>query len=254
MRKILILLSVFVINQSAFANVPSEMDAIRAALESRNDFVSALKTRDFTAITHQAFDVAIRELAQQLREEHHDDLLADDLLMRWTQSSANFAGEIASMLGKKELGDHDPLFPWIQDFLNNLGDKYGTIIFSLPIVQNIVMLNYAIPVVFSPHGTWQTAEANNRIEYRKHFIPFANIVTYYVSLYGCKYVLAQQGVTTGVKQLCTKAATKLQHVMGRYIAPVVSDWIFKSGNQSLEIGADRLRYTTAEELQQAIQN
>lgn len=254
MRKILILLSAFVLNQHAFAATATETDAVRAALESRDQFVNALKNRDFTELARQGFDVAIRELAQQLRDEHQDNVMADDLLNRWTQSSANFEAQLAFMTGKRDVGDHAPLFPWIQEFLNTMGDKYGTIIFSLPIVQNIVMLNYTIPVVFNPHGAWQEEGANNRVEYRKHFIPFANLVTYYVSLYGCKYVLAHQGVTTGANQLCTKAATKLQFVMGRYIAPLVSDWIFKSNNQSIEIGSDRLRYTTAEQLQQAIQH
>lgn len=253
MRVFLILLSVFVLNQKSFANPVTETDAVRAALESRNEFVNAIKTRDFTAITHHAFDLAIQELAQQLRDDHQDDLLADDLLNRWNQSSGNFSGEIAALLDRKDLGDHDPLFSWIQDFLKKTADKYGTIIYSLPIVQNIVMLNFAIPVVFAPHGAWQVSGVDSRIEYRKHFIPFANLVTYYVSLYGCKYALAHAGMTTGAKQLCTKAATKLEFVMGRYIAPMVSDWIFRSGTQSLEIGADRLRYTTAEELQSAIQ-
>ncbi|MCW3101365.1 MAG: hypothetical protein JWL77_6983 [Chthonomonadaceae bacterium] len=255
MRTILILLSVLVFNQHSFAQSATEMDAVQAALDSRNDFVNALENKDFTALTHKGFDLAIRELAQQLRDEHQDNVMADDLLNQWTQSSANFAAEIEFRLGQKDLGDHAPLFPWIQDFLKKMADKYGTIIYSIPLVQNIQMINLAIPVVFAPRSTsWQVVGVDSRIEYRKHFIPFANLITYYVSLYGCKYILAHNGVTQGANQLCTKAAEKLKFVMGRYIAPVVSDWIFKQSNQSIQIGADRLRYTTAEELQHAIQH
>jgi hypothetical protein len=92
-----------------------------------------------------------------------------------------------------------------------------------------------------------------RIEYRKHFIPFANIVTYYVTLVGCQYVADRQGQPE-LKKVCKPVAEKLQLAMGRYVAPVVSDWIFNASNQSLQIGANRLKYNTVDDLRRAIQN
>jgi len=230
-----------------------ELDAMQAALDARNDFVTALQNKDFTEITHQAFGNAIATAVQDLRDRS-DYAMANELQNRW--QSSDFVGALfAAQL--HDLGDHAPLFPWLDDFFNKMSSKYGTIIFNLPYVKDLRTLNFAIPVVFAPTGKgWEQDGIDARIEYRKHFIPFANIITYYVSLFGCDYVATKQGQPE-LKKLCSKAAEKLEFVMGRYIAPVVSDWIFKAANRgsndSLQLSSDRLRYQTADELRKAIQ-
>jgi hypothetical protein len=57
-----------------------------------------------------------------------------------------------------------------------------------------------------------------------------------------------------LKKVCKPVAEKLEFAMGRYIAPVVSDWIYNAGNQNLQIGKSRLKYNTVEDLRRAIQN
>ena len=251
MKTLLVLLSVFAIQNVSVAQTSGEELAMQGALDARNEFVTALTNKDFTAITHHGFDVAIRELAQTLIDEQHDQALSDELLAQWTQSSLNF--EALVFASTFDLGDHAPLFQWIEDFLQKTSMKYGTVIYMLPIVKNIETMNFAIPVVFKPQGSWQVNGANNRVEYRKHFIPFANLITYYVALYGCNYIVHREAAPQ-LKKLCKPAAEKLRFVMGRYIAPMVSDWIFKAGNRNIQIGPSRLRYNTAEELAQAIQH
>jgi hypothetical protein len=255
MRTILILLSVFTIHSASFAQSLDDSAAIQAAIDARNEFVQALLKKDFTSFAHQSFDVAIHEFAQQIRDEQNDAVLADELLAKWNQSSMSF--NRALTMQAMDIGDHSPLFPWINDFLGKMSSKYGTIILTLPIVKDILMVNYALPVVFSPRGTWQTdgqvEDVDNRIEYRKHFIPFANFVTYYTALIGCNYIVQHQGQTQ-LKKVCKPAAEKLRFVMGRYIAAPISDWIFKASNHSLQISSDRLKYNTVDELRRAIQN
>jgi hypothetical protein len=254
MRMILIVLAALSCSQYSQATTQAPEDlAIQASLDARNDFVTALKTKDFEGMTHQGFDAAIQELAQQIRTDHQDDVMANELLAQWNQTSASFSNLLAARLANKDLGDHDPLFPWLNDFIGQLATKYGTLIYSLPIIQDIQMLNFAIPVVFNPQGNWQMVGVDNRIEYRKHFIPFANLVTYYVTLYGCQYVLHQHGADQ-LKKVCSKAADKLKFVMGRYIAPVVSDWIYNASNHAAPITDSQLRYNTVDDLRQAIQD
>jgi hypothetical protein len=173
--------------------------------------------------------------------------MAQQLQDLWNQHE-----DLFYTLAFKDLGDHAPLFTWVEDFLGQMASKYGAVIYKLPIVSDIRMLNFAIPVVFNPHGSWQTTGVDSRIEYRKHFIPFANLVTYYAANYGCIYAAKKYGVPQA-KQLCGKVAEKLKFAMGRYIAPVVSDWIFKASNRSLTIGNDRLHFVTPEDLAKAIQ-
>jgi hypothetical protein len=256
MRTILILLSVFVIQSTSFAQSYYDDSAeIQAAIDARNSFVNALLNKDYMSFAHQGFDIAVNQLADQLRTENNDPVMADELLANWSRSSVNFSRALT--MSALELGDHSPLFPWVNQFLGKMSNKYGTIIYTLPIVKDIMMVNYALPVVFAPRGAWQTdgqvEEVDNRIEYRKHFIPFANFVTYYTALIACNYVAQRQG-QPDLKKVCKPAAQKLQFVMGRYIAAPVSDWIFNAANQSMQIGADRLKYNNVDELRRAIQN
>ncbi len=232
----------------------NDSDALQAAIDARNAFVRDLLNRDFTASAHRGMDLAIREFARQIREEQGDVRMSRELLSQWEQSSVGFYRAVS--LSPNDLGDHDPLFPWINEFLGKMSSKYGTIIYSLPIVKDILMVNYALPVVFKPRGGWQTdgrvEDVDNRIEYRKHFIPFANFVTYYTALISCNVVAQRQGAPQ-LKRLCGKAAEQLRFVMGRYIAPRVSDWIFRAANDRLYLGEESLRLNSVEQLRRAIQ-
>jgi hypothetical protein len=255
MRVILILLSVVMLQSTSRAQFIDDSPAIQAAINLRNDFVKALEKKDFVPFAHRGMDGAIRMLADHVREAKGDAEMSARLLRLWEESSIVFQSILSSKV--LDLGDHEPLFPWINDYLGEMADKYGTIIYTLPIVKDVQMINYALPVVFQPKGAWQTDSASQgldlRVEYRKHFIPFANLVTYYVTLIGCQIVADRQGQPE-MRKVCKPAAEKLQFAMGRYIAPVVSDWIFNASNQSIQIGANRLKYNTVEDLRRAIRN
>jgi hypothetical protein len=255
MRVILILLSVVLLQSTSKAQFIDDSPAMQAAIDLRNDFVKALEKKDFIPFAHQGMDAAIRMLADQVRDVQGDAEMSERLLRNWEASSATFDSILSSKV--LDLGDHTPLFPWINDYLGEMAAKYGTIIYTLPLVKDIQMINYALPVVFQPKGAWQTDSASQgldlRVEYRKHFIPFANFVTYYVTLIGCQIVADRQGQPE-LKKVCKPAAEKLQFAMGRYVAPFVSDWIFNASNQSIQIGPNRLRYNTVEDLRRAIRN
>ncbi|MBS1959120.1 MAG: hypothetical protein JST80_06605 [Bdellovibrionales bacterium] len=246
---------VCILNFNQTANAQSSANqqrlAAQAALDARNEFVSALQKKDFTALAHAGFDHAVREAAEKLRET--DVAAADELIQKWEsdEGSLNFENAMM-MLQFNDLGDHAPLFAWLETYINKLGDKFGALILNLPIIKTVRTLNFAIPVVFRPNGEWQVAGVDNRIEYRKHFIPFANIITYYVSLYACKAIIIKQGWPSQLNQLCSKAADKLEFVMGRYIAAPISDFIYKAAHRSRAhapvFGRSQLQYETGEDL------
>lgn len=258
MGTILIALSFLAIQTTyaapAITSQTAEHESMQAALDARNEFVSALKNREYSEIVHQGFDVAIQELAEQLRADFNDQALANELISNWEVTSPRFAGALT--MRTIDLGDHAPLFPWIDQFLKRASDRLGTIIYTLQIVKDIQTLNYALPIVFAPRGAWQTdgavEDVDLRIEYRKHFIPFANLVTYYVTFYRCQYASKKAGLN--LTKICKLAAERLEFAMGRYLAPLISDWIFKSANRPLSINSARLRYTTVDELRRSIQN
>ena len=224
-----------------------ELIALQAAIDVRDQFITALEKKDFTEMTHNSMANAVEMLAQDLRKTYSDEKMANKLENVWSQNESMF---FASNLD--ELGDHSPLIPKLEEFLTSLADKYGTIILTLPVVTDIRTLNFAIPVVFHPKGNWQSPELDNRIEYRKHFIPFANIVTFYGTLAACNY-FATKSQQPDLKKVCKPAAEKLKFAMGRYIAPPMSDWIFKQTNKSYTVSTSARQYNTAQELLAALQ-
>ncbi len=253
MRATLVLFaSVLFISSGASAQAVDDSPALQAAIDVRNQFVEALEQKNFVSFGQKGMDGAIRSLADQIRAEFGDRALADELLSRWQGSSFLTALSAAKA---QDLGDHAPLFAWLDQYLAKMAARFGTIIYTLPIVKNLLMLNYAIPVVFHPGGAWRTDAASQgldlRIEYRKHFIPFAKVVTYYVTFYACQIIAQRQG-QSDLKKVCKPAADRLEFAMGRYVAPTVSDWIFRASRQSLEIGPRELKYNTVDELREAI--
>jgi hypothetical protein len=111
-------------------------------------------------------------------------------------------------------------------------------------------MNYALSVVFKPNGIWRNHTDYDRIEYRKHFIPFADTATYWISLEVCKHYAMQY------KKFCDRGAGILEHVMGRYVAPRISDAVFKlathhqsGGEVSVmpEQPADEINYSSFED-------
>ena len=247
MKLILTLALLLSWNTNAHASTASvELEGIQAALDARNEFVQALQDKKFFKIAHDGLERAIKTAVEDLKKNKHDDAMAQELWSKWEASQARFFA-IATL---EDLGDHEPLLPWLEAFFQKMANKYGDIIFKLPYVQDLRDLNFAIPVTFQPHGKWQKAGENNRVEYRKHFIPFANIVTYYVALYSCNAVVVSKGMPN-LKKLCGWAAKKLRWAMGRYIAPAIADYIFKETNR-IEISKEMLHYMTAEQLRAAI--
>lgn len=238
-----------------------ERIAMQAAIGARNEFVRALINRDYVDLARAGFDHAVKDLAAQLVEQGKI-AESQELMQKWghdggvSQFQMAFMFQTESLLSKDDLGDHAPLFAWLEQYLVKLENKYGSIITKLPIIANIRMVNFALPVVFTPGSSrWQLASQDNRIEYRKHFIPFVNLVTYYGSLYACN-VIAAKSQYPQLKKLCKKAATKLQFAMGRYVAPHISDFIYKVANRKRTkapvFTRDQLRYENGDQLSSEI--
>jgi hypothetical protein len=208
-------------NQSP--NLLDQLRVVGAALKANDQFISNIEAGNFAEATEQGMSGAIQTLASEFNALGLSDL-ADELLNRYENDRSILFSNL------KDLGDHAPLFPWLQDIIRQAEERTGTTIYNIPIVKDIVTLNFAIPVVFKPNGIWRDAQDDDRIEYRKHFIPFANIVTFYGVQLACNYFVQQQQMPD-MKRICKPLAEKLQFVMGRYIAPPLSDWVFKTATQ-----------------------
>lgn len=238
-------------SQTTASSWRAERAALSASIQARNAWIVSLLNGNALDTTRIGFNEAVQALIQDLARQGKT-LEAQELSERWGRDGGAAQFEMAFSFGFDDLGDHAPLFTWLEAYIVKLEDKFGAIISRLPVVQNIRMMNFAIPVVFAPASSrWQIAHQDNRIEYRKHFIPFANLITYYVANYACNLVVVKSG-NTQLKRICKPAAEKLQFAMGRYVAPHISDFIFKVANrkatQRPSFGREHLRYETSEDL------
>lgn len=240
------------------AGSSAERAAMQAAINARNNFVRALLEGNYLEVTRQAFDHAVKDLADQLENDYHKVAEAQELRQEWGNDGgvSQFMMAFAMKLGYDDLGDHAPLFVWLEQYFVKLEDKYGGLISKIGIIATVRQMNFALPVVFTPAShRWQLKGQDNRIEYRKHFIPFANLVTYYGSLIACNVVTVKSGHAE-FKRFCKPAAEKLQFAMGRYIAPKVSDFIYNLANRRKTrkpvFNREQYRYENADDLSHAI--
>jgi hypothetical protein len=164
--------------------------------------------------------ILVPEGIQELRNAG-DNAAADQFEQEW---NTVILPSLNRTMNPMELGDHDPLSPWLAKFYQTLMTDTHGLIKSIRSISDINTANYALGVVLFPNGKWRTNTDYDRIEYRKHFIPFADIATYWISLEACNYYTAKYAAP--LKQVCSYAADKLDFYMGRYVAPVLSDEVF----------------------------
>jgi hypothetical protein len=209
---------------SANASVSGDAhQGLQAAYDQDTDVVTDLVNGDYTDAAQAGMNVIVAEGIQELRDSD-EGVLADQLQTEWANQFIGYF--LSSHLSTFELGDHDPLSPWLTNFYNILFTKTKGLVRSIRLIDDVEKMNFALNVVFHPVGNWRANVSYDadRVEYRKHFIPMSNIITYWVTLETCKHYASSYG------QLCGDGATELEKLMGRYIAPRVSDYVFAQAN------------------------
>lgn len=214
-------------------NSPAEQKyrASEEALKGPISFVWSFETGFWQNVSMKVLNLMVQEgitnlqtvgeidLSQQMQKEWQG-VYADTLTSLGDASSGEF--------GALDLGDHPPLFQWLTNYVDILNAKTRGIAGKIQLISDLTTMNYALPIVFSPRGAWTKDYGTTAwVEYRLHFIPFANVITYWGSYEGCKYESAKY---PGLSNVCDPLAGKLQFYMGRYIAPVISDYVFKEAN------------------------
>jgi hypothetical protein len=201
---------------SAPANAASSEDihnGLQAAYDANSAVVADFTNGVVAASAQNGLNVMVARGIAILREIGETQA-ADQFESEWNNQFSHY-------LISHELGDHDPLSPWLANYYNVLSAKTDGVLKAFQLVQDINTMNYALGVVLRPNGAWRTHTDYDRIEYRKHFIPMADILTYWSSLELCKHYVKGMG-----KQFCGKGATELETLMGRYVAPKMSDYVW----------------------------
>lgn len=166
-----------------------------------------------------------------LRSQGHDDL-ADEIQTEYMLFYSGAATR--QVLGMKEIGDHPPLSEWLKDVHNKIHDALGDFLCKYFHFHDIMILNYGLPVVFSP-------KQYKLKDYLDHFAGHqiwgwfwehhgvAGVVTYWVVNGACIGVTYGLGVVTFV---CGPIASLAENVMDKSIAPPVGERIWKRAQEN----------------------
>lgn len=131
----------------------------------------------------------------------------------------------------KDIGDHEPLSQWLADKYQQLLDLLGPTVMVMLHLDDIWIVNYAIPVVLL-----RVPEFISKDEYRLHFAGsvshggLAGVITYWSIFFGCEFATAGSGWIF----ICTPAGAAGEHIMQHRIAPGLSDRIYDRITQNLE--------------------
>jgi hypothetical protein len=170
-----------------------------------------------------ALDAIIGTAVQNLRKEgFHED--ARQIQSEWSQTySLYFFSSYMVM----DLGDHAPLVPWLAKVMNKIEKKIGRPIMQRTRIYDLKVINYGIPVTFTPGGERKTGLAWGQTEYGKHFIPLAGVVTYWTSRIACKQLAANQPI---VSMFCKTIAGIAEKIVVKRVAPRMSSSIYMQAN------------------------
>lgn len=148
--------------------------------------------------------------------------LRSDALRLQKEYQAIVQGKIISSW---DLGDHEPWSQWLVKFYNELETLLGHDLCVRLHLDDIWEINYAVPVVFHPKDPrWDI------IEYRKHFVPLAGSISYWVSYIACEAITYGAGM---VFLICTPIGDICEGMMTDYIAPDLSDYVYNRANGGL---------------------
>ena len=182
----------------------------------------------------QLTDLAIENMLSTasvfMRAEGHHDV-ADEIE---TEYRLYYRGSVTALaLGIKEIGDHPPLSQWLESVHKKIHDTIGDFLCKQIHIHDIWILNYSIPVVFSP-------EAYTQKDYLDHFAGhliwgwfwehhgFAGVVTYWVVNGVCIGATYGLGIVTFV---CGPIASFAENVMDKRIAPGMGVRIWERAQQ-----------------------
>ena len=127
----------------------------------------------------------------------------------YTTADNMFSEFVTMSSATAKLGDHEPLSRWIDDWYIVIEFIVGKRTMELLHLDDIQIMNYAIPVVFDPcNEDW------DEDEYLEHYVPFAGTVTYWTVFGACTAVTFGGGWWI----VCQPAATASETIMIEFFA------------------------------------
>jgi hypothetical protein len=117
----------------------------------------------------------------------------------------------------EDLGDHDPLSKWLSATYNVIHGVLGAKRMAQLHLDDIFVINYALPVVISPQHDW------GRMEYALHFIPFTGVVVFWAGMNACMDALAGR---RGAFVFCERINSTMKRAAMSGVAPKLAGFIY----------------------------
>jgi hypothetical protein len=212
MKKIIIALFLFASCGSAIAGDSYNSSNDRASFQRDMEDPSQVGMAERTDM---ALESIIELAAWKLRREGYD-ADADRIEFNWAYRYKGFLPDYARAVarGQKEnIGDYTPMSQWLAEEYQRWVDLLGLTMVEFLHLDDINVMNYAIPVVFH-----MAILGNVQVDlpsYSNHWNPFCGVVSYWSVWLGC--TIGTYG--TGMFLICTPAATICERYVVREIAP-----------------------------------
>jgi len=190
-----------------------------AALNDHSSTITEFAQFQLASKTQKALNAMIAASNEALAERGFVEE-AQGYQRQWDQ---NFASYFTAMQ-LDDVGDHAPMSAWLSNYYNKTRDRLGDPVMKLLHLDDLYTINYTMPVVFHPKGDTKGQDHWNQLEYQRHFVPFASIVTYWGSFASCRAFAFR---VAPLKQWCSSISMILRGVMKGTIAPKLSDYIYK---------------------------
>ena len=178
---------------------------------------SAFKQGRIAEQTNLALSIMLLRAQRKLRRDGNHQL-ADEIAAGWRK----WDGYLMRM--GRDIGDYKPLSVWLSDIYFKLLAALGEDAMRFFHLDDIQILNYALPVVFRPcDAQW------DQTEYGLHFVPFAGVISYWTAWGVCT------GASAGIGLLfCGPIGMGAEMIMVRFLAAPLGNGLYRvaCGNEN----------------------
>ncbi|MGE0614623.1 MAG: hypothetical protein AB7P04_03200 [Bacteriovoracia bacterium] len=196
----------------------SAATGVDVTLKESRSVIKEFRKAELNRKTQLALNAIVGTGVSKFRLEGYTEL-ADRFEKEWKRQYASYFLNLSVL----DVGDHAPLNQWLADFYKKLEMTFGDLVLKAMKLDDINTINYVLPVVFQPKGDQRNGDTWDKVEYQKHFVPFAAIVIYWACRGSCT------GITFGagaIGSVCGLASEIPRFVMKTWIAPPLSNWVY----------------------------
>lgn len=181
------------------------------ATESRTEVAIGLSNMQIRVQVQKALDVLVRTAVLAVAERG-ETAQAQEIERQWLTMGPTLLDYT------ERLGDHRPLNAWLATTYRTLEIILGPTNMQAMHLDDINVVNYALPVVVAPHQNWGEAE------YGRHFIPLAGVVAFWASYGACMYEVS-------LPPFCSRLSGALKGGMIGNVAPQLSIYVYRKAHQ-----------------------